>query len=77
MDIAQKIERHSFTCEICAKRFSEKRYKNRHIQIVHGDEKFFECNICHKSYGHKNELMGHVERKHEKKHHSFSSMEEA
>ena len=70
MDIAQKIERHSFTCEICEKSFSSNLYKKRHIQIVHGDEKFFECNICHKRYGYENELIGHVERNHEQKHHS-------
>ena len=47
-----------FACEICKKRFKEKKHWKRHLG-THSDEKNFSCNICNKSFRRKDNMMSH------------------
>ena len=55
MDASRK-----FTCEICEKSFTTNKWKDKHIGIVHGEEKEFECNVCTRVFGNPGTLLFHV-----------------
>ena len=50
-----KIEKSTFTCQVCDKSFSHSRLLNRHISRVHG-EKNLVCPKCPRSYALKVEF---------------------
>ena len=39
MESSINMENKNFTCEICEKSFSSNQYKNKHLSVVHGEEK--------------------------------------
>ena len=53
-------------CEICEKCFTSKNSKEKHIGIVHGEEKEFECNVCSRVFGNPKTHLNHVKNSHQK-----------
>lgn len=60
----QKIKR--FQCEICEKRFYNRYDVNKHMTVVHIEEKYFTCDYCKRSLPFKYDLMMHILQKHMK-----------
>ena len=69
------VSQKNFKCEICEKCFTSKNSKEKHIGIVHGEEKAFECNVCLTFFGNSQTLLFHVKNSHQriKRHHKCDS----
>lgn len=48
-----------FECELCFKVFSFKSAKERHLKVVHYNQKQHQCNVCEKSFGTRYDLKNH------------------
>ena len=54
-----------FTCSICNNSFHSQRNLDRHIAVVHDQNKPFECGACGLSFARKERLKQHIERSHQ------------
>ena len=64
-------------CDICEKIFSNNKYKQKHLQSVHGEiknivrhvtfkgHKNHKCNSCEKSFSNSGNIMRHIKTVHE------------
>ena len=50
-----------YKCEVCHKGFSQKRYVQQHMKVVHTGRQRLTCNICGKTYSAKQTLLKHVQ----------------
>lgn len=50
----------SFECELCAKKFSFKSAKERHLKVVHYNQRSHQCSHCKKFFGTKYDLRNHI-----------------
>lgn len=50
----------SFECEICNKKFSFKSAKERHLKVVHYNQRSHQCSHCQKFFGTKYDLRNHI-----------------
>lgn len=53
-----------FECEICLKTFSFKSAKERHLKVVHYNQKSHQCSICEKSFGTRYDQRNHFDHYH-------------
>ena len=53
-------------CEVCGRKFTNKRNLRRHLSTVHGvgDFQSFQCNVCSYVSKHKHNLKTHLSRVH-------------
>ena len=57
----------AFECEVCKKRFSQKKNLSTHILSIHEGKKGFKCNFCDKSFSQKSCMTRHRASVHEEK----------
>lgn len=50
----------SFECEKCGKKFSFESAKDRHVKVVHLNQRSHQCDFCKKTFGVKNDLRDHI-----------------
>ncbi|XP_048002862.1 zinc finger protein 528-like [Leguminivora glycinivorella] len=59
-------EQYKFECEVCNKRFLQKRWLDDHMDGIHLGLKKYSCDRCDSSYGSFSSLRRHIARDHEK-----------
>ena len=52
-------------CTICNSQFHSQRNLDRHISVVHDQNKPFECGACGLSFARRERLKQHIERSHQ------------
>lgn len=50
----------AFECEMCGKKFSFKSAKERHLKVVHYNQRSHQCGHCEKFFGTKYDLRNHI-----------------
>jgi KRAB domain-containing zinc finger protein len=53
-----------FSCELCFKSFSFKSAKDRHVKIIHHNQKEHKCEQCQKFFGTRYDYRNHIEHYH-------------